>query len=77
MQIFGKKLDGTHITVDIELDESVDSLKRKLQAKMAVDPDQLLLIYGGEPLQAGTLLDYSVHMFSTILLTLGLPGGAL
>jgi hypothetical protein len=75
MQIFVRDLEGRHVALDVSSDETIDSLKAKIQGKTGVAPAQQLLTYGGKALTRGNLLDYSIQKDCTIQLTLGLPGG--
>eukprot|EP00607_Mallomonas_marina_P002834 CAMPEP_0182427732 /NCGR_PEP_ID=MMETSP1167-20130531/19035_1 /TAXON_ID=2988 /ORGANISM="Mallomonas Sp, Strain CCMP3275" /LENGTH=131 /DNA_ID=CAMNT_0024610173 /DNA_START=385 /DNA_END=780 /DNA_ORIENTATION=+ len=76
MQVFVKTLTGKTITVDCEPDESVESLKAKIQEKEGVAPDQQRIIFGGKQLDAlKSLSDYDIDDDSTLHLVLRLRGG--
>jgi len=78
MQVFVKTLTGKTITVDCEPDESVESLKAKIQEKEGVAPDQQRIIFGGKQLDSlKSLSDYDIDDDSTLHLVLRLRGGAL
>ena len=76
MQVFVKTLTGKTITVDVEPDESVESLKAKIQEKEGVSPDQQRIIFGGKQLDSlKSLSDYDIDDDSTLHLVLRLRGG--
>jgi hypothetical protein len=76
MQVFVKTLTGKTITVDCEPDESVESLKAKIQEKEGVAPDQQRIIFGGKQLDSlKSLSDYDIDDDSTLHLVLRLRGG--
>ena len=75
-QIFIKTLRGQTITLEVELVESIESIKSKIQDKEGVPPVQQVLFLSGRFLAEGkTLSDYNIQKESTISLALKTIGG--
>lgn len=75
-QIFVKTFTGRTMTMEMEKNETVESLKQKIFNKEGISADQQRLIFGGKNLENDrTLSEYNVQKESTVHLLLRLRGG--
>lgn len=75
-QIFIKTLQGKTITLDVNDDDSIESVKKKINDIEGIPLDQQRLVFNGKQLEdANTLKDYMIDSDSTIHLVLRLRGG--
>jgi ubiquitin len=77
-QIFIKTLQGKSITLEVNDDDSIESIKKKINDIEGIPQDQQRLVFNGKQLEdANTLKDYNIDADSTIHLVLRLRGGGI
>ena len=76
MRIFIVTLTGRSITMEVDPQDKVTSVKVKIQDREGVQPDEQRLLFQGKQLEDNyTLDDYQIEKNSTLHLVIRLRGG--
>ncbi|PVF91652.1 polyubiquitin, partial [Serendipita vermifera] len=66
-QIFVRNLNGRTMTISVKADETVESLRRKVEDKTDIPAETQRLLYAGKQLVPGRVLsDYNIQKMSTV-----------
>ena len=75
MRILLKTLTGKEIPLDVEPNDTIEQVKKKVQDAEGIPPDQQTLIFAGMQLEdEKTLADYHISEEATLHIILGLRG---
>lgn len=76
MKLNVKTLSGESITIDVDPEESIASVKQKISQHEGIPPEQQRLIFGGKQLDSSNCVsDYNIENDCTLHLVLRLKGG--
>lgn len=76
MQLFVKTLQGQTITADVEANDTISDLKRKITEKENLPATEQRIIYSGKQLDDDrTFADYNISDSATLHLLARLKGG--
>lgn len=73
MQILVRTLTGNVIALEVEVGDTVETLKQKIGEKQAIPPDRQILVFAGKRLEDGrTVCDYNIQRESVIHMCLAI-----
>ena len=74
MQIVISTPGGTTIILDVEVSDSIDNVKQKIQDRVGIQPSQMQLVFADKTLEEGrTLSDYNIQPGDTLQLVPRIP----
>ena len=77
MQISIERMVGQNFQLDVEEEDSVESIKMKIYNILSIDPDQQRLVYQGQLMvEDKTISDYNIQEGSVIHLSIWSTGSA-
>lgn len=77
MLIKVKTLTGKELDLDVSPEDKVIAVKRKIEEKEAIPPEQQRLIYGGRQMQdENTIESFKIEAGTVLHLVLALRGGS-
>lgn len=76
LKVHVKTFAGKTVTVEVDPEESIESLKTKIQSQEGIPPNQQRILFGGKQLDSKKKIsDYDIENESTMHMVLRLRGG--